>query len=193
MKSQLLTFSLFAASLLISACSTITVRSDFDPKANFSALRTYAWMPLPPNNTGDPRVDNPLVEKRIMDAIDSQLAAKGFQKTSSGSADFLVGYAVAVNREMRAHVIDNYYAYPYPYYRAGRYGYPWITAYPQPQVRVYEYDQGTLVIDILNAKDKGLIFRGSAQAALRENPTPTQSSQRINEAVSKILAKFPPS
>lgn len=190
--ARFLSLGLLAALAFLSACSSITVQQDFDPKADFSSYKSYAWMPLPPNRSGDPRVDNALVEKRIMDAIDTQLAAKGFQKSSSSNADFLVGYAVAVNREMRAQVIDNYYAYPTPYYRGGYYGYPWAGPISQPQVRVYEYDQGTLVIDILNAPDKGLVFRGSAQAALRENPTPEQSTERINEAVAKILAQFPP-
>jgi hypothetical protein len=189
MKKQL---PLLAILLFLTACSSITVQQDFDPKADFSSFKAYAWTPLPANKTNDPRVDNALVESRIISAINSQLASKGFQKSNSASADFLVSYAVAVNRRMGAHVIDNYYAYPTPYYTRGRYGYPWMTPMAQPQVRVYEYDEGTLVVDILDARTKGLVFRGAATATLRENPTPDQSTQRINEAVSKILAKFPP-
>jgi hypothetical protein len=192
MMTRFLLPGILASLVFLAACSSISVQHDFDPKADFSSFKSYAWTPLPANTAGDPRVDNALVESRIIAAIDSQLASKGFQKSSSGSADFLVSYAVAVNRRMGAHVIDRYYAYPTPYYAGGRYGYPWMGSIAQPEVRVYEYDEGTLIVDILDARSKGLVFRGAAQATLRENPTPDQSTQRINEAVAKILSKFPP-
>ena len=57
---------------------------------------------------------------------------------------------------------------------------------------VSEYEQGTLVIDIVDAARNTLVWRGAGEARLRSDPTPDQISQRVREAVAEILGRFPP-
>ena len=55
------------------------------------------------------------------------------------------------------------------------------------------YEQGTLVIDLVDRRTKKLVWRGTAQAALSETPSKAEREATIDEAVKKMFEKFPPS
>jgi hypothetical protein len=173
-------------------CSTMEISYDFDPKANFSGLKTYAWIKKAQKLTGDPRIDgNTILATRIHDAVDAGLAARGFKKATS-DPDFLVAYHVSLDKRQSVQTLNNYYGYGpgwgYGYgasYRPGG----WAGA---PESYVYEYEEGTLILDIVDAKNKELIWRGSAQDEVHFKSTPEKAQAQINEAVDKMLEKFPP-
>jgi hypothetical protein len=56
--------------LLAAACSSgVDVRGGVgDPRYDFKALRTYAWMPLEP--TGDPRIDEAALDARVKKGVE---------------------------------------------------------------------------------------------------------------------------
>ena len=179
-----------AAALLVGGCgSPITVHTDYDEQANFAALKTWAWSSKRTLTPGNPEGRNTLIEGRLDAAIERELAARGFRRVSSGSADFVVNYSGAVERRLRTQVIDRYYGYP----SYGWYGHPFGNIAPmQSDVIVTEYERGSLVLDIAERRSKKLVWRGTAMATLLEDPSPQQSSARIDEAVRKLLAGFPP-
>jgi len=173
-------FVLTAVVLVASACSSgISVRTDFDPAANFSSYRTFAWMPLPQNT--DYRLNNDLVDGRIRSAIENQLQAKGYQLGPVEGADFKVGYHAALEGKMDVRTINSYYGYGWE---------QWSTI--SPQTYVDEYTEGTLVVDVVDAKSNELVWRGSGQGEVRERADPDERTRRINNAIAKILAEFPP-
>ncbi len=57
---------------------------------------------------------------------------------------------------------------------------------------VTEYDEGTLILDVIDGESRELAWRGVAQAKISRNSSPDQRGRKINEAVSKIFANFPP-
>ena len=65
----------------LAGCSGMSVRSDYNPQADFDSYSTYTWLPGP--TTGDPRIDNALVEGRIKAGVDNALAQKGYRLASS--------------------------------------------------------------------------------------------------------------
>lgn len=71
---------LWAAGLM--SCSSITIKSDFDPEANFAQYKTFDFMPHHTKPGG-----NPFNDKRIEAALEKQLVAKGYQKQESGGPD----------------------------------------------------------------------------------------------------------
>ena len=170
-----------AVTMSLAACSGMSIRSDFNPQADFSQYSTYAWLPAP--QTGDPRVDNALIEGRIKTAVDQTLADKGYRQAAADQATFWVGYHLSIEGQMDVTTVNSYYGYGWgPWY----YG----PGYRDTQVRYY--DQGTLLIDIVDAEAKELVWRGTAEAEVRAEMNPEKRQQRINEAVSKILQRFPP-
>ena len=135
--------------------------------------------------TGDPRADNPLLDSRIQSAIAAELTRRGY--AISPSPDFLVAYHVGVQDKIDVQTVTEPYGYRYPYRGRG-----WV--YPGGTTRTYvnQYAQGTLMIDIVLPRERRLVWRGTAQARVHESRTPEQRTERVREAVAKILEQFPP-
>jgi hypothetical protein len=176
MKKSIVYMSL-AFLLTMTACSHTDVRFDYERGVDFSKFKTFDFIPVP-----EALVENPLVIKRIGNAIIKEMEAKGL--THDAKADLLI--AIHTGVEDKIDVASYGYAYA-PYYR---YGY-WGRGYGGATVSRYE--EGTLVIDLVDNAEDELVWRGEASKALPYNPTPEQIDKIIDEVVSKTLANYPPS
>ena len=79
------------------------VTYDYDKSADFSGLKTYAWV----NGT---IVRDELTHKRIVAAVDSQMAAKGFARVeATGSPDVYVAYHAVFDQNLRVHGVASGY------------------------------------------------------------------------------------
>ncbi len=164
----------------LAGCSQFKIRTDYDQTADFPALHTYGWRPAPPDPTGDPRFDNSLINAAVRAAIDRELAAKGYAQAASGTPDFLVGYDGVVKSKIDVATIDR------------RYGYRGGVAYGHPTLDARTYEEGTLLVDVIDPRTTKLLWRGSATGAVRPESSIEQREQRINQAVADILKEFPP-
>ncbi len=172
--------------VLLTACSTLQVQTDYDPEADFFSLQTYAWIDKPRQPTGNPSIDdNTLLDMRVHSAVDRALAARGYRLVEDGSPDFLVGYYVTLDRQTSISVINDYWGYPYygDYYYGGRF---------VPYAVVYEYEKGTLILDIVNPDGRRLMWRGSVTDGIALSGSPQVRQQRMDEAVRALLEHFPP-
>ncbi len=172
--------ALVVAAVAVS-CTPFRVAYDFDPSADFGALRSYAWLPGLQPPTGDPRVDNSIVDSRIRAAVDTRLAAMGYAKDFPERADFLVAYHAAVAEKIDVETIDRYYG-PGP---------RWAGVVVTDTV-VTEYEEGTLLLDVVDRGSRKLLWRGSVQARLDRQASPAERSGRVQVAVDEMLARFPP-
>lgn len=177
---------------ILAGCSTMEVNYDFDPKADFAGLKTYEWLKERQKPTGDPRIDgNSILQNRIHEAVDTELAARGFRKVTS-DPDFLVAYHVSLDRRRSVQTLNSYYGYGpgwgYGYGSAYRPGY-WSGS---PETYVYEYEEGTLILDIVDPNNKELMWRGSAQDEVHFKSTPEKDQTQLSEAVQTMLENFPP-
>lgn len=173
----------FAAACLawitLVSCSSLRTYYDYDREADFSALRTYDWIdPDSGSAVGTP--ENDLVNRRIRAAVDRELAAQGYV-VATADPDFLVTSHVGVEQRIEVH--DWGYSYGRSYGRHGM---------MVGSTDVREYDEGTLILDVIDAETRNLIWRGTAKRAVSRNPTPEESEAIISTAVAKILDKFPP-
>lgn len=167
----------------LGGCSTMRVTSDTDPSAKFTGYKSYNWMAEAPKKTGDPRIDgNSILASRIRSAVERQLAAKGYEKRSSGTPDFLVGYHASLEKKTSVRMLNDHY----------RYGPGWGWRYRGPQTYVYDYDEGTLILDIVDPKTRKLLWRGSATDVVNPTASGEARQKKINKAVTRILEKFPP-
>jgi hypothetical protein len=168
--------ALIALAILCASCTTIEVSTDYDPAAEFSGLRTWAFAD-PGQPTGDPRLDSSLVRSRILQALESELAVKGYGRAVGVEPDFLVDTHVALSRELEIHT-----------FHQGYHPSTWGTS----ETLVREVERGSLVLDFLDPKSRQLLWRGIAQARVHRQDSPAQRSQRIREAVRLMLQDFPP-
>lgn len=169
------------------ACSSISVTSDYDVTVNFDALHTYNWAPEPEHErddprTVDPRLNNSLVDGRVRRAVDYELSQRGYQKELDGAVDFWVTYHVGMDRKLNVTTVQSHAGY----YR----GYRDWGGYSETHLR--EYEEGTLLIDVVDPESGSLIWRGTAQAPVSELRTPEERTARIDMIVAAVLAKFPP-
>lgn len=178
--------------LAVTGCSTMTSHSDYDTSADFASLRTYSWAPGQQPLVGDPRIDNnTLLDQRVRQAVDTVLSSRGYLKVDS-NPDFWVSYSAAIQEKISTTTIPSYgYSTPYvtPY---GGVHYNYAGAWSTGTTAVTSYDEGTLVVDVADAKTKRLIWRGTVSDATDPSRSPDKKKQVIDTAISKVFAEFPP-
>ncbi len=175
---------ILGGAMLTAACATVSVITDYDPQAvsSIGAYQRYAWLPQPPGG-GDTRVNNELVAKRVINAVDEVLATRGYVKVQR-DADFLIGWHAILEGKTDVTTINRSYGYGWGPRRAGR---VWSS-----DTRVREYDEGTLIIDVVDAASNELVWRGAAQGEVKALASAEERSERIRNTVRKIFDKFPP-
>ena len=182
---HLLIVSIFTLSLI--GCSSVKYSTDFDPTQDFSKYKTYRFANQSEVDPNDLLTQYPLVKKRVMAAIEQDFAAKGFKESEEGDPDFVVVLTAGSKERMQ---VTNTGGYGYGGWYGGYHGYG--PGYGGSTYVSY-YDEGTLVIDIVDWKEKELSFRGTATGTLsKKEKTPEESQADIDELVKNILSKFPP-
>jgi hypothetical protein len=170
--------------LLGCTSSSVVVNSDYDPSANFLGYQTYGWLATPTESTGDPRLNSPLLDARIRNAVETQLKAKGYTKANTGSPDILVNYHVMVRGALDIRTINDVYGYGPRHLRG------WGAAGSTTHVR--QVEEGTLLLDFLDPATQNLLWRGTAKGFVEPSLHPTEREKRIQDIIKRILDQFPP-
>ncbi len=178
--------TLSVAAAMVAGCgASVEYNSDYDPTADFSNIQTYQWAQRTPTGDDDPRVYNDITMRKIKYAVDQALQAKGMRMVSN-NPDVYVAWHGAINGKMSLQTVSSNYGYGYGWYGYGGMGMGTSTTY------VNEWDEGTVLVDIIEGRKKELIWRGSAQAELKKRQDPQEGQDYLNDVVTKMLAGFPP-
>ena len=172
--------------LLSIGCSGIQLSQDYDPATDFGSLKHFTWASPTQPVTGDARIDNPFRDTRIREAVNRLLQEKGYIHTSEATPDFLVRYQYTLRRR-----IDSEGPAGGIGFGIGSYGRHGGIAIGTGNT-VSEYDEGTLVIDIVDSKSDTLLWRGSGTERFMEYDDPQKTRQNIDSLVKRILDQFPP-
>jgi hypothetical protein len=157
--------------VLASASFAAQVKTDYDRSANFGQYKTYSWQQV---NTRDQ-----LMVDRIKSAVNSALAAKGWTEVPSGGNAALVAVETTRNQQ----TLDTFYNG----FGGGR---RWGGGFGTSTTTVQTYKVGTLVVDIVDANSKKLIWRGSASDTLSNNSD--KNIKELDKGVNKMFSHFPP-
>jgi hypothetical protein len=184
MKRYLRYAVLLMAAVVLNACGAIPVSTDYDPAWQMPADASYAWIKRPSAHA-DPMIDNDLVAGRVRRAVDDQLEGKGVRPVASeAEASLLITYHIGEEEKLDISTFHSNFGY-YPCW--GCYG-PGFDS----EVWVNQYTQGKLVIDMIDAKTKQLVWRGIASRRVPNFKTPAERDVYIRETVAAIFQKFPP-
>jgi hypothetical protein len=179
--------SLLVSTLALSACgSGMTINADWNDTVDFSTWSTFRYAEKDELNPADALQTNPFAGQRVRAAIERNLQAKGYTLVETGDVDFVVLAHAGIKEKMS---VTNWGA-SYGGYYGGWYD-PWWGPYGGNTTVSY-YDEGTLVIDMVDMSDKELSWRGMATATLESNPSADKMEKNINKAVDNILMRFPP-
>ena len=164
--------ALIAAAL--ASCSTITVSTDYDRKADFASYSTFEL------RSGE-SMKNRLMRERIEAALARELEARGLVRTA-GRADLWVSAHVRMSNEKQIDTTRFGYGW-------GRWGY-WGGGVATTRVR--KVPVGTLIVDIVDAREKQLVWQGVASDAIDAGASADERDRMVNAMVAKMLADYPP-
>jgi hypothetical protein len=164
--------------LAVAGCATMTVSSHVERGLNVSQYHTYDWGPADALPAGDPRLErDPFFQDHLRGAVEKAMAARGFEWSTTGEPDLLLHYHANITERIDVDRLE------------ARYGYCVTEGCSVPTV---EYEAGTLVIDVHDARTNRLIWRGWAQEAVTGMLANQDTMARqINEAVARMFAEFP--
>lgn len=168
-----------AASMV--ACSSVKVSYDYDKQASFANYKTYAFteeaMKLPLDD---------LNRDRVIRAVESELAAKGFSK--SDSPDVLIDIHIKAEKRTEATATNTggYGAYGY----RGRYGYG--GGFSTTQISYNDYIDGTMFINMIDKSTEKIAWQGRGTKTIDEDASAEKREKNINYAVKQIFTKYPP-
>ncbi len=159
---------LFLTSLIlgITSCSSIRVLSDYEKELDFSQYHSYN---LAEHQSDFPIGFNPMNKSRIEKAIIVKMNDLGYQ--FSEDADLRVTFFVKKQTLQTSSIRDYYEAYE----QAAEY-------------ESYDYKQGTLVIDIIDAQKNEIVWHGMLTRTTDENIKTVD--KRINKNIDVIFDLF---
>src|SRR5215204_6280174 len=162
---------MFAMALSPALLLAQKVSYDFSKTANFAAFKTYA-------HKDGTKVGQPLIDERIVAAIDTELAAKGFSKAAA-DPDVFVVYHMAFDQEKDISTYSSGYAGGY-----GAYGWGWGGGMGggMTSTQVRNILIGTLVVDIADAKAGQMAWRGMATKEIDTQAKPEKRDKSITNA-----------
>lgn len=160
--------------LALTACATTNIRSYVVRGSDVHQYRSYGWGPADDQATGDPRLDNNrFFQERIEAAVERNLNARGFEKTAPGESDLLIRYYASVEQLVNADGADLPFAVC-------------------DDCRPFVFDAGTIVIDLIDARSRRLVWRGWAEGDI-DGVVNDQAwmEKHVDRAVARILEKLP--
>jgi hypothetical protein len=172
---------LFLATLLILAGALSAyaqkVRVGADPAVDVAKFKTYAW-------STEKSGTNAIINQQIVQAVDSQLAAKGLTKVET---DPELTISALVWTESDMHVMNPSWHPSLNPISTGVY----VGAQSWPVTR------GTLVVNISDSKTKNEVWRGTASDTLKQGPSGNKVEdaksveKTIRKAVEKMFKQYP--
>ena len=176
MKMQKVMFVLIGVMFLFAGrASAQQVKTDYDRSANFAQYKTYSWERV--------KTKDPLDVDRIKNAVNTALAAKGWNQVES-SADVRI-VAMEITRDQQT--LDTLYdgfggGWGWRRFGGGGFG--------EATTTTDTYKVGTVVVDLFDSRTKQLIWRGAANDTLSDNSD--KNIKNLDEGVDEMFKKFPP-
>jgi len=176
-----LPFFLLAALLLVGCAPRVYTEQDQDAK--LAGYHRFAWLTPPPAPVRDPILDSQILESRVHHAVSDDLKQRGYEEVApDASPDFLVTYHTSAKQTVESSGPSFSFGFVDAFPRGfGAVGFP-----VGPDV--HSEDQGTLMLDVLDAQSKRLVWRGWTTRLLNQD---NYNAQAVQDAVKDIFDKFP--
>jgi len=173
MKKSLL--GLLSLAILAAGCSSLETGADYERGTDFSKYRTFSVQ------EGSGKPSHPFVVERVKRAVVATLEGKGWKAVEQG-ADALV--YVHFHLDSRTQMTTTDYA------SAGWYGWRWGGGVATTTVS--EIPVGTIVIDVVDAAAKKLVWRGWGKDDVTSRRSPEEAEEYARSVMAKLFENFPP-
>jgi hypothetical protein len=163
-----------AAVTALAACSSVTTNADYNPGADFSKYKTFAW-----HETGT--IPNPIWHDRIKSALTDELRMKGLAQ-SEANPDLWVSAHTRLDEQTQINTYNTGWGY----------GWGWGYGAGMTTSTVSQIPVGTLIVDLVDAKQKELVWRCTATKTLSPDASPQTKEENLRKALAKMFENYPP-
>lgn len=174
----------WAAAALAIACAgcggNVQVRTQAAPGFTTEGRRTFRILPVPARVDGgtpaanDPMLENSITNRALRDDVRRALHSRGYQPADGGPADLDVAIYAAANQALDI--------------RTYNYGYTW-RGWPRQYTEVTPYERGTVIVDLVDPRNRQLLWRGQGVAQVSNDPNAYIGE--LGKVVSAIAKKIP--
>lgn len=174
-----------AGVIAAAGCAGQHVSTDYSPTIDFGGFHSFTLVTQPDSG------GQQLLDDRVARAVQGQLTAKGLTLTDRAKASLYVGYGVVDHTHTRVYTAGTGWGWGAG--RGWRY-HRWGVAWPVMMQRDVEtYTDGTVVVNLVDAKTKRVVWRGEVADVLNlPVGDPAEATRQIDSAVAKMFASYPP-
>jgi len=160
----------------------LDVKVRHDKKFDFSQLdNNYQWVKRKNSSRDYYASIDPDINEYFLSVVNKNLAAKGYQQSFDGSASFGVDYEVIIKSSGVQNSLEDFSAQV----RSKRLSATSIPSLPN----IKNMKAGTIVLNIMNMETGYLVWIGYAEAVVVDKKN---REELIDQAISKMIAQFPP-
>jgi hypothetical protein len=175
------------AAVLISACvSTPTIRSETSPAATFGSYKTFGFFsPL----ATDRAAYESLFSQHLKDATRRAMESKGYVFSDS-APDLLLNFYVNIQNIQEVRSTPG--SVGYAGYPGGYYGYRrgYYRSFNTVTVETVNYKQGTLTLDLVDAKQNALAWTATAEGRVSYDAIKNPGSA-VDTLVTQLMTPLP--
>jgi hypothetical protein len=162
---------IFFIAISCSTSNSVKVNYDYDPEVNFTAFKSYAWLPVPAEND-----KYELIVKQLKNEINTHLKDLGIEKVYR-NPDFLIALHGGIQSWLDfkdwEYLHDNFETYA--------------------QKRRHDFAKhfdDTVIIDFIDLKTRTLVYRATATVYISIDSTNEERQQKIKAAVARIIDTY---
>lgn len=185
-RNRILSLAVLAVAALLGACASgPDIRSDYDRSVDFSQYRTYNF--FSPMGIENPNYST-IYGSVFREAISREMEARGYVK--SDDPDLLLNVSARLQDKTKVTTYNDPYPMGYYGYRRGFYD-PWYGYGYGTQTHVSQYTEGTVNIDMVDARAKRMVWEGVGVGRLKEGRSNEEVRQAISEGVATMFQGYP--
>jgi hypothetical protein len=174
-----------ALAVLIGACSTVKVSSDWNTGIDFHQYKTYGWLP----DTVDKEL-SPFAQQRLTTAINGQLTMHGLTEVKA-DPELYVTFRAKRDSRTQYTTVSTGYGYGAGWGGWGYYGgYGGYGGVGVSTTSAQQIPQGNLIVVLVDPKLNQMVWRASASADLQDDEQ--GRAEQLKEAMTQMFQQFPP-
>ena len=171
--------------VLLAGCATgPRITTEADPRADFSSYRTWSfYTPLAIESEGYETATSEVTKA----AVRAEMERRGYVY-SEQSPDLWVNINAYLERRTD---VSSYPTVDYAYYYSYRHRGYFAVPYWNERTQVYRYTEGTMNIDLVDAKRNALVWEGIAVGRVKRNQDAAARDAAIDATIREIFAAYP--
>ncbi|MCU4174608.1 DUF4136 domain-containing protein [Carboxylicivirga sp. N1Y90] len=173
----------FIAALILMGCDSMSITTDYDHSVDFNTHQTFSFLGW---HEDSDEIVNKFERDRWEKAFLEQFTKRGY-KYVEDNGEIVVSLFLVVDAKTGKNAYTTHIGGGYGYGYGWGWGMGMGTSYTT--IEEYDYNVGTLVVDVFDGQSKQLIWQGVGSDTVEENPK--KRASKIPYVARNIMYKYP--